>query len=160
MPKRTQLAKRTDNIESSIDGPTFTGDTHFRGPIHMLDNFRFNNNLIDSNINIVGFTLPTRWIVDRSTSEIVVESDGATALRIGALTTSEAFTVDCTSNSEARIVGMPLKPAPYTKLTLPAAADYPSGSIVYVTDATGGPAHAYSDGLIWRRISNNADVTL
>ncbi len=43
-----------------------------------------------------------------------------------------------------------------TKTTLPSAS--PAGQMIYVSNATGGPVPAYSDGTNWRRFSDNSII--
>lgn len=45
-----------------------------------------------------------------------------------------------------------------TVANLPAAGDW-EGSLIYVTNDTGGPAIAWSDGSDWRRVLDNQVVT-
>jgi hypothetical protein len=45
----------------------------------------------------------------------------------------------------------------YTLTELPPAA--PSGRLIYVTDANGGPAPCCSDGTTWRRLHDNQTVS-
>lgn len=52
----------------------------------------------------------------------------------------------------------PLVTATYTVATLPAVATYPGG-LIFVSDETGGPTIAYSDGTDWRRVYDNAVVS-
>lgn len=52
----------------------------------------------------------------------------------------------------------PLQLAAYTVATLPDAADW-KGAIVAVSDETGGYCLALSDGVIWRRSYDNAEVS-
>ncbi|MGB3625355.1 MAG: DUF2793 domain-containing protein [Henriciella sp.] len=51
----------------------------------------------------------------------------------------------------------PIAPKSYTVAALPAAS-IGEGAIVYVSDETGGPTLAFSDGADWRRTSDNAVV--
>lgn len=50
----------------------------------------------------------------------------------------------------------PVRLTPFQKADLPSAATY-TGCLIFVPDATGGPALAYSDGSQWRR-STDATV--
>lgn len=52
----------------------------------------------------------------------------------------------------------PVAPKAYTVAGLPAAS-VGAGAIVYVTNETGGPTLAFSDGTDWRRTSDNAVVS-
>jgi hypothetical protein len=45
----------------------------------------------------------------------------------------------------------------YTVSTLPAAATHPRG-LIYVSDETGGATLAFSDGSVWRRVQDRAQV--
>ena len=46
----------------------------------------------------------------------------------------------------------------YTVLTLPAAATHPRG-LIYVSDETSGATLAFSDGSVWRRVQDRAQVS-
>lgn len=46
----------------------------------------------------------------------------------------------------------------YTVATLPAVATY-TASLIYVSDETGGPTMAFSDGTNWRRVQDYAIVS-
>ncbi|WHT42930.1 DUF2793 domain-containing protein [Ochrobactrum sp. SSR] len=46
----------------------------------------------------------------------------------------------------------PIRPASYSKLTMPIAANHGAGALIYVTDASAGAQLAYSDGSAWRSI--------
>ena len=54
------------------------------------------------------------------------------------------------------VLGGPVVSASYTVATLPSAAT--AGSMIYVTDETGGSTHASADGTNWRRMSDRAIV--
>jgi len=46
----------------------------------------------------------------------------------------------------------------FTVATLPVAS-ISRGALIYVTDAAGGELPAFSDGIIWRRVTDRTDVT-
>lgn len=50
----------------------------------------------------------------------------------------------------------PIIPASYTVTTLP---DVTTKGIIFVSDETGGPTIAYSDGTDWRRVSDGSVVS-
>lgn len=47
----------------------------------------------------------------------------------------------------------------YTVATVPSAASAGAGSLIYVTNETGGATHAASDGTNWRRMSDRAIIS-
>ena len=52
-----------------------------------------------------------------------------------------------------------VRPASYSVATLPDAAVLGAGSLIHVTDESGGPVPAFSDGTAWRRITDRAVVS-
>ena len=46
----------------------------------------------------------------------------------------------------------------YTVLTLPTAATHPRG-LIYVSNEAGGATLAFSDGSVWRRVQDRAQVS-
>ena len=52
----------------------------------------------------------------------------------------------------------PLVLKTYTVAELPSASDF-RGSLVYVSDETGGGIPAFSDGTEWRRVTDRATVS-
>lgn len=46
----------------------------------------------------------------------------------------------------------------YTVAGVPAASSYPRG-IIYVSNETGGATIAFSDGSVWRRVQDRAQVS-
>jgi hypothetical protein len=52
----------------------------------------------------------------------------------------------------------PIRLQSFTVATLPAAADWTTG-MIYVSDETGGPVPAFSDGTNWRRVTDRAIVS-
>lgn len=60
---------------------------------------------------------------------------------------------DVTRELRARARGFPVVLAPFPKADLPDAARW-RGAWIFVTDATGGPIPAFSDGAAWRNPSN------
>ena len=46
----------------------------------------------------------------------------------------------------------------YTVSTLPTASAYPRG-VIYVSNETGGATLAFSDGSVWRRVQDRAQVS-
>lgn len=55
-------------------------------------------------------------------------------------------------------VGGPFRTMSYTVATLPSASTAGAGAIIYVSDETGGPVPAFSDGTNWRRSTDRAIV--
>jgi hypothetical protein len=49
--------------------------------------------------------------------------------------------------------------ASYTVATVPSASTLGAGSIIYVSDETGGAVLAFSDGTNWRRVTDRAVVS-
>jgi hypothetical protein len=89
-----------------------------------------------------------------------VSADGASfrdALRISAGNGRVAI-----ARGEAPVcaldVGGPVRVASYAKAALPSAAGG-AGQIVYVSDETGGGVLAFSDGSLWRRVTDRAAVS-
>jgi len=56
------------------------------------------------------------------------------------------------------VLSGPIVPPSYTVSTLPDATVYPGG-IIHVTDETGGPTNAYSNGTNWLRNPDDAIVS-
>lgn len=54
--------------------------------------------------------------------------------------------------------GFPVRLPQYGKADLPLAASYP-GSLIFVSDATGGATPAFSDGTNWLRADTSAVVS-
>lgn len=53
----------------------------------------------------------------------------------------------------------PFRCPSYTVATAPSASTAGAGSLIYVTDETGGATHAASDGTNWRRMSDRAIIS-
>jgi hypothetical protein len=53
----------------------------------------------------------------------------------------------------------PIRCKSYTVATVPSASSAGAGSLIYVTDETGGATHAASDGTNWRRMSDRAIIS-
>ena len=73
--------------------------------------------------------------------------------RVAWNTIGEAFNLDVTTNAT-----MIFQAPTYTVSTLPAAATYPRG-VIYVSDETSGATLAFSDGSVWRRVQDRAQVS-
>ena len=56
-------------------------------------------------------------------------------------------------------VNGPVRTAQYTVAGLPSAATVGAGALVYVSNAAGGAVMAYSDGTIWRKVTDGLVVT-
>lgn len=77
-----------------------------------------------------------------------------------------AADVVTTSIGDGRYVSMdgstitagPINLASYTVATVPTASDF-TGSIIYVSDETGGATPAFSDGTDWRRTADRAVIS-
>jgi len=52
----------------------------------------------------------------------------------------------------------PIRPKSYRVTALPSAASNGAGAIIYVSDETGGAVLAFSDGVNWRRVTDQAVV--
>jgi hypothetical protein len=62
------------------------------------------------------------------------------------------------ARNDERAMELPLKLVQYAVADLPAASGY-AGSLVYVTDETGGATVAYSNGTSWLRVYDAATVS-
>lgn len=65
-----------------------------------------------------------------------------------------SFTIDSSGDS---IFAGTVTPGTYTVATLPAVGT--GGATIFVSDESGGPVNAYSDGTNWRRVSDGAVVS-
>ena len=74
----------------------------------------------------------------------------------GAPGSGDAVAIDRT-NLNVQFQSPPRLPS-YTVATLPSAATFGAGSMIYVSNAAGGPAPAFSDGSNWRHSSDRAIV--
>lgn len=54
--------------------------------------------------------------------------------------------------------GFPVRLPSYPKADLPLAASYP-GSMIFVSDATGGAVPAFSNGVAWLRADTSAVIS-
>jgi Protein of unknown function (DUF2793) len=77
---------------------------------------------------------------------IVINGDGRVA--VGGYTHSAKLYVDGA-----------MRPKGYTVSTLPAPATEGAGAMLYITDESGGPTIAFSDGAAWRRVQDRAVVS-
>jgi len=57
----------------------------------------------------------------------------------------------------ANLLGDQVTLSSYTVATLPAVTTFPG--LIFVSDETGGAVPAFSDGLVWRRITDRAIVS-
>lgn len=62
-----------------------------------------------------------------------------------------------TGSAWTAVAAAPVLLASHTVATLPAAN--PAGGLVYVSDESGGPVVAFSDGTDWRRVTDRAVVS-
>ncbi|MGI9411129.1 MAG: hypothetical protein ACR2OV_13715, partial [Hyphomicrobiaceae bacterium] len=69
---------------------------------------------------------------------------------------ANAFAIDKT-NLNIRFENPPRLPS-YSAASLPSAATFGAGSIIFVGDERGGPVPAFSDGSNWRRLTDRAIV--
>jgi len=60
--------------------------------------------------------------------------------------------------AELEVAGA-IKPGSYTVSTAPSAALKGAGAMIYVSDESGGPAPAFSDGANWRRMSDGTVIS-
>ncbi len=77
---------------------------------------------------------------------------------------ASSTTAGCASGADgtarcALDVDGPVRVKSYTLAALPGASASGSGAIVLVSDETGGPVLAFSDGTAWRRVTDRAVVT-
>jgi hypothetical protein len=56
------------------------------------------------------------------------------------------------------IPDQPVRLKPYLKTELPSAAEY-AGALIYVSNATGGAAVAYSNGTNWLRCDTSVTIS-
>lgn len=97
-------------------------------------------------VSNLGFVSP---ILDKRSPGAI----GAISPSTGAFTTVTATTVNGGTISASVRVNLPN----YTVATLPAVGV--AGGLIYVTDETGGPTPAHSDGANWLRTSDNTIVS-
>lgn len=100
-----------------------------------------------SNARMVVGTYADRSLTLRTNTADRVTVHGDGRVSVGTATASAMFAV----NGAARI-------GSYAKADLPSASVNGAGSLVYVSDATGGSIVAFSDGTSWRRISDRSIV--
>lgn len=73
------------------------------------------------------------------------------------LTSAQIFSVDKTNQNVS--FNQPPKVPSYAMSGLPSASTFGAGSMIYVTDETGGATLAFADGTVWRRVSDRAEVS-
>ena len=73
------------------------------------------------------------------------------------LGSNNIFTVDKTNKNVA--FSNPPKLPSYTVAGVPSASTYGAGSMIYVSDESGGAVPAFSDGSNWRRVTDRAVVS-
>ena len=66
--------------------------------------------------------------------------------------------IGTTTPSTKLHVDGPVRSKSYTVITVPSASTSGAGSMIYVTDETGGATPAWSDGTNWRRASDRATI--
>jgi hypothetical protein len=52
------------------------------------------------------------------------------------------------------------KPESYSVGTVPSASARGAGAMIYVTDETGGAVLAFSDGIVWRRVTDRDEIEI
>lgn len=72
---------------------------------------------------------------------------------------STGLGVGTTTITAALTVNGAVKPASYTVGTVPSASTNGAGSIIYVSNETGGATPAFSDGTNWRRVADRAVIS-
>lgn len=88
-----------------------------------------------------------------------VPEHGATIIIEGrAAPNMQAFMDELLLEINGTLLGEALKMSSYTVSALPPAASW-TGSMVYVSDETGGAVTAFSDGSDWRRTTDRAVVS-
>ena len=65
------------------------------------------------------------------------------------------FAISATQAASA----VPISPPSYLLTALPLASSVRPGAMVYVSDATGGAVPAFSDGTVWRRVTDRTTVS-
>ena len=74
---------------------------------------------------------------------------------------SEAFQNffdDLEEKLNANLLGSVVQLPSYTVATVPTASSFVAG-IIFVTDETGGAVPAFSDGTVWRRVTDRAVIS-
>lgn len=85
------------------------------------------------------------FIGTNSTTRVIVSAAGDVGIGV--------------SNPSCRLhVDGPVRTGAYTLAAKPAAGAVGAGGLILVTDAAGGPVLAYSDGSIWRRVTDAAPL--
>lgn len=115
-----------------------------------------------ANIDLIDFGLKTL------THQINLRVEGRTAftatgapefqIRDAGSTSATPQTIFAASSKQAA-VRVPFQLQSLTFAELPGASSLAIGAMVFVTDAAGGPTIVFTDGTIWRRVSNNAVVS-
>lgn len=86
---------------------------------------------------------------------ILIEADDEVKLKAGSLD----LKVDAATTGTVRVSGGPLRLASYTVAGLPSASTTGAGSMIHVSDESGGAVIAFSDGASWRRVTDRAVVS-
>ncbi|MBE7183293.1 MAG: DUF2793 domain-containing protein [Methylobacterium mesophilicum] len=147
------------DIGRTISGPGVPGGTRIvdiAGPTRFVT-----SRALPASVSAV--TLGART---RRSASLEIDSGGALAIRntSGAIYydfNGSAFWRDTNAGYATRIsldasrleVGVPLKLPSVTLTALPSAAAAGAGALVYVSDASGGPTLACSDGAAWRAVA-------
>lgn len=74
------------------------------------------------------------------------------------LTSNGDLGIGTTAPTTKLHVNGPVRVASYSVVTLPSASTSGAGSIVFVSNEAGGPVLAFSDGTVWRRVTDRAAV--
>jgi hypothetical protein len=108
--------------------------------------------------NVVDSFIARAWPV---ASALSVSPPGVRALASGAADDGAVVAYDDNTNEwtpvDMRVIDGAVRLPHYTVATLPSAS--PASRIIFVTDESGGPIPAYSDGTDWRRTSDRAVVS-
>ena len=100
----------------------------------------------------VGYTAGAQWSMGLNGSQNFA-LHGASYLAGG----SPVFSVDKTNLNVA--FDKPPKVPSHAMAALPSASTFGNGSMIYVTDESGGAVLAISDGSVWRRVTDRAEVS-
>lgn len=98
-----------------------------------------------------GYTAGEQWALGMNGSQNYVL---AKYLNLGS---NQVFSVDKTNLNVT--FNQPPKVPSYAMSGLPSASTFGAGSMIYVTDETGGATLAFADGTVWRRVSDRAEVS-
>ncbi len=92
-------------------------------------------------------------------TEIVTKPDHGVPLteNEAATSTFQLYLDDITEKLNTNLLGDQVQLSSYTVATLPSAST--AAGLIFVTDETGGAVPAFSDGLVWRRMTDRAVIS-